>query len=389
MPPSTPSSKPHIVVKGHLLAPSSLVSSREQRRRNASALERRRVRRLRALHLPLRILMLLAVAATLMLASSLLIPLVLAVFIALGLNPIVTGLHQVYVPRALGSLLVLFALCSVIAVGVSALSTPATHWLRQAPTIGNEIGYKLKRITQPVADASHAAAKSLADIGGGADSSTQKTATSEFSLGSLLQTAPRALAATMTVVLLALFFLTYGDRMRSRLVTAYPGFSYRRIAVHLIRNIQIEVSRYLLTVTVINVCLGALTAAVLWALKMPNPLLWGGVATLLNYVPYMGAITTTLLLVVIGLLHFNSPLQALAPAACFVVLASMEGSVVTPMIMGHRLQLSPVAVLVWLLLWGWMWGLPGVLLATPMLVCLKLITERLPGWEWFAQVVGR
>jgi predicted PurR-regulated permease PerM len=96
-----------------------------------------------------------------------------------------------------------------------------------------------------------------------------------------------------------------------------------------------------------------------------------------------------LLLVVIGLLHFNSPLQALAPAACFVVLASMEGSVVTPMIMGHRLQLSPVAVLVWLLLWGWMWGLPGVLLATPMLVCLKLITERLPGWEWFAQVVGR
>jgi predicted PurR-regulated permease PerM len=72
-----------------------------------------------------------------------------------------------------------------------------------------------------------------------------------------------------------------------------------------------------------------------------------------------------------------------------VVLASMEGSVVTPMIMGHRLQLSPVAVLVWLLLWGWMWGLPGVLLATPMLVCLKLITERLPGWEWFAQVVGR
>lgn len=112
---------------------------------------------------------------------------------------------------------------------------------------------------------------SLADIGGGADSSTQKTATSEFSLGSLLHNAPRALAETMTVVLLALFFLTYGDRMRSRLVTAYPGFSYRRIAVHLIRHIQIEVSRYLLTVTVINVCLGALPPQCCGRRRRPIP----------------------------------------------------------------------------------------------------------------------
>lgn len=360
-------------------------------RRRKSSAERRRARRWRSLSLPLTVLMLLAVAGALIFASALLIPLLLAAFIALGLNPIVAGLARLHVPRMLGSVLLMLALGAGVAATVNALSTPATHWASEAPTVMRDIGHKLHRMTSRLTEVSHAASRSLAGMGVVASAPGVRPATAgpAFSFGSVLQAAPRALADTLTVVLLVFFFLTYGDQMRARVVTASPRFRYRRIAARLVRGIQVEISRYLLTVTVINCCLGGLTALVLWAWKMPDPLLWGGVATLLNFMPYIGAITSTLLLLVVGLITFDQPAHALLPAASFAVLAMLEGNVVTPMIMGNRLRLSPVAILVWLLVWAWMWGIPGALLAVPLLTCVKLIAEWTPGWEWFAKMVER
>ncbi|HEX5952896.1 MAG TPA: AI-2E family transporter [Rhodanobacteraceae bacterium] len=356
-------------------------------RRHVSVLGRRRVRRLRSLRVPLLILMLLAIATTLVVARSLFIPLVLAGFIALGLNPIVAALHRIYVPRAVGSLVVMIALAAALSGSVVALSAPAAAWLKDAPTAMRDVGYKVKRLTRPITRVSHAASQSLAGVVG-PPPATPPPATG-FSVDKLVQSAPSIVVAVLTVALLVFFFLSYGRNVAAHLVTAMPGFSYRRVALGLIRGIQEEFSRYLLTVTLINIALGLITAAILWALDMPDPLLWGGLVTLLNYMPYVGAVTNTLLLLAVGLLNFNDPLHALAPAACFAVLAALEGNVITPMIMGRRMRLSPLAILVWLLLWGWMWGIPGALLAVPMLTCLKLITEWLPGWQWFARMVER
>lgn len=358
-------------------------------RRQATALGRRRVRRLRSLRVPLLILMLLAVATTLVMARSLFIPLVLAGFIALGLNPIVAGLHRIYVPRPLGSLLVMVALAAALAGSVAGLSAPAAAWMKDAPTVMRDVGYKVKRLTRPLTRVSHAASQSLAGIGVGPPPASHAPAPGGFSVDKLVQSAPSIAVAVLTVALLVFFFLSYGRNVAAHLVTAMPGFNYRRIALRLIRGIQEEFSRYLLTVTLINIALGLITAAILWALKMPDPLLWGGLVTLLNYMPYVGAVTNTLLLLAVGLLNFSDPLHALAPAICFAVLAALEGNVITPMIMGRRMRLSPLAILVWLLIWGWMWGIPGALLAVPMLTCLKLITEWLPGWQWFARMVER
>ena len=359
------------------------------KKKHPTSSERRRDRRLRALRLPLTVLMLLAVAAALIFASPLLIPLLLAAFIALGLNPIVAGLARIHMPRMLGSVLLMIVLGVGVGATVNALSGPATQWIRQAPTLMRDVGYKLHRMTQPLTEVSHAASRSLAGMGVASAPTVQAAPAPTFSFGSLLQAAPRALADTLTVVLLVFFFLTYGDQMRARLVTASPRFRYRRIAARVVRGIQEELSRYLLTVTIINCCLGGLTALILWAWKMPDPLLWGGAATLLNFMPYIGGITTTLLLVVVGLLTFHDPAHALLPAASFAALAMLEGNVVTPMIMGHRMRLSPVAILVWLLIWAWMWGIPGALLAVPLLTCVKLIAEWTPGLEWFAKMVER
>ena len=368
--------------------PRQLQTIKPQRR--VTALGRRRVRRLRSLRVPLLILMLLAIAATMVFARSLLIPLVLAAFIALGLNPIVAGLNRLYLPRALGSLLVMIALGAVLAGSITALSAPATAWLREAPTAMRDVGYKLRKLTRPITRVSHAATQSLAGFGVvGAAPAVQPPAGGGFSFNGMLKSAPRIVVAVLTVALLVFFFLSYGRDVAAHLVTAMPGFSYRRIALRLIRGIQYEFSRYLLTVTAINCGLGLLTALILWAWHMPDPMLWGGLVALLNFMPYVGAVTNTLLLLVVGFLNFPDPLHALAPAACFAVLAALEGNVFTPMIMGRRMRLSPLAILVWLLIWGWMWGIPGALLAVPMLTCLKLITEWLPGWQWFARLVER
>ncbi|HET7563278.1 MAG TPA: AI-2E family transporter [Rhodanobacteraceae bacterium] len=387
MSPSTPPD-PQQDEGDHSPSPSRRLTS-AQREHRISALDRRRVRRLRSLRLPLRILMLLAIAATLVLAKSLLIPLVLAAFIALGLNPIVAALHRLFVPRPLGSLLVMIALAAALTGTVIGVSAPAAKWVREAPSIMHDASYKLRRMTRPLTKVSHAASESLASVSGQPAPRAKAPAPEAFSFDDVAAASPGIVVAVLTVGLLVFFFLSYGRDVAAHLVTAMPGFSYRRVSLRLIRGIQSEFSRYLLTVTLINCGLGALTALILWALGVPSPLLWGGLATLLNFMPYVGAVTTTLLLVMVGLLNFHTPLQALAPAACFALLAAVEGNVITPMIIGNRMRLSPLAILIWLLIWAWMWGITGALLAVPMLTCLKLITEGLPGWQWFARMVGR
>lgn len=349
--------------------------------------ERRRARRMRALRLPLRVLMFLAVATMLVVAQTLLIPLVLAAFVGMGLNPIVAGLRRIYVPRAIGALLVMAALIAALGEAAVLFTAPAADWIHQAPQAIHQLAPKIRHMMRPLNAASHAASQSLAGIGVGAPTTSSAPAAPSFGVSDLMLLAPRVIAEALTVLLLIFFFLTYGDHMRRRLATASPRFAYRRVALKLVRGIQSEISRYLLTVTLINAALGALTAVILWSWQMPDPVLWGCVVALLNYMPYLGGITSTLLLCVVGLLHFNSPAHALLPALCFAILAALEGNVITPVIMGRRLRLSPLAILIWLLIWGWMWGIPGALLAVPMLTCAKLITERVPGLEWFARMV--
>ncbi|MBS0432306.1 MAG: AI-2E family transporter [Proteobacteria bacterium] len=360
-----------------------------RRKRRAAALSRRRARRWRALRIPLLVLMFLAVAASLVAARTLLIPLVLAAFIGLGLNPVVRLLHRLHVPRAFGALLVMAAVLALLAGAAVLITGPAEEWIRQAPQVLHQLAPKVRQMTRPLNAASHAASQSLIGFGVGAPAPAAVGAPPAFGVGDLLLLAPRVLAEALTVLLLVFFFLTYGDHMRRRLAAASPRFAYRRIAINLVRGIQHEISRYLLTVTLINAALGVVTAGILWYWKMPDPVLWGCVAALLNFMPYLGAIASTVLLCAVGVLHFNALSHALLPAFCFAVVAAAEGNLITPLIMGRRMRLAPLAILVWLLAWGWMWGIPGALLAVPLLTCVKLIAERVPGWEWFARMVER
>jgi predicted PurR-regulated permease PerM len=345
---------------------------------------------LRGLRGVLSAMLLLALMYTVTLTKALLIPLVLAAFIGLALNPIVAAGARRGVPRWLIASVLMLALIGGIGTGIGLVAQPAMGWFQGAPATVKALMPRLKGLTEPF-EAANRATQSL--VNGPASLSRARAAaapaTAAFTTWDVLAKTPTVLAAVLTVVLLVFFFLIYGDSLLRRLVEIVPDFQAKRHAVEIVRNIQTEVSRYILTTTLINFSLGTLTAGMLWLLHMPDPLLWGTVAMLANFIPYVGAITTTTVLLLVGLVHFPEVGSALLPALCFIGFTAVEGNLITPMVLGKRMRISPIAILIWLLIWGWLWGIPGALLAVPMLTCVKLITERIPGWSWFALMVQR
>jgi predicted PurR-regulated permease PerM len=345
-------------------------------------------RHLRAIRMMLNALLILALMYTVTLVRALVIPLVLAAFLGLALNPIVVAGTRHRVPRWLGASVLMISLIAAIGAGISMLAQPAVTWLHSAPTAIRSFIPKLEHITRPL-EAAGRATQTLVNGHPAQASSGQNPGDVAISVWDVLANAPKVLAAILTVVLLVYFFLVYGDLILRRLVEIAPNFGYKRHAVTIVRGIQTEVSRYILTTVVINATLGLTTAGMLFLLHMPDPLLWGSVAMLANFIPYVGAIVTTTTLLLVGLIHFEDVAHALLPALCFAVVTAFEGNLITPMILGRRMRISPIAILIWLLVWGWLWGVPGALLAVPMLTSAKLIAERVRGWEWFARMVQR
>ena len=347
---------------------------------------RRVSRHLRAIRMLLNGALLLALVYTITIGKSVLIPLVLAAFIGLALNPIVAAGARFHLPRWLTACVVMIALGSVLTGGVVLLSEPAMNWFHQAPAAIRAFAPKIKPMTQQLEAASRAT-QSL--VGPAPRAGTTASADIAVSTWDILSTAPKVLASVLTVALLVFFFLIYGDELLRRAVEVSPTFKQKRHTVTLVRSIQVEVSSYLLLTAAINTTLGAITAGMLWLYGVPDPLLWGTVAAMANFIPYVGAITTTTLLSLVGLLHFPTIGSALLPALTFAGITAIEGNLITPLLQGRRMRLSPVAILLWLLIWGWLWGIPGALLAVPMLTTTKLVTAKLRGWEWFAHIVGR
>jgi predicted PurR-regulated permease PerM len=361
--------------------------ARHARRKPGGSHNVRRIsRHLRAIRIGLTGLIMLALLYTVAITKSLLVPLVLAGFIGLALNPIVAAAARWRIPRWLAAVVVMALLGTGMVTAVGTLSTPALNWFHEAPAAMRAFAPKIKPMTQQIEAASRAT-QTL--VGGAVTRAAQQPNTFAFTAWDIVATAPKIIASVLTVALLVFFFLVYGDEILRRAVEISPTFAYKRHTVSIVRSIQVEVSSYLLLTAAINVTLGLVTSAMLYLYGVPDPLLWGCFATVANFIPYVGAISTTTVLAVVGALHFQELGPALLPAATFAGITAVEGNMITPMLQGRRSRLSPVAILLWLLIWGWIWGIPGAILAVPMLTCVKLITAKLRGWEWFAHIISR
>jgi len=199
---------------------------------------------------------------------------------------------------------------------------------------------------------------------------------------------PRVLAAVMAELLLVYFFLSSGNGFLRRMVEIVPGMTEKKVVVSIARDVQAEMSRYLVMVSIINIAVGAVTAASMALLSVPDPILWGVVAGVLNFVPYVGPTMTSIGLTVVGFTTFNTLGHALAVPGAFVAIAFVEGQLIIPTIIGRRLALDPTAVFVWLLVWGWLWGIPGVLLAGPMIACFRIVCQHVDALKSIGALIG-
>jgi len=323
------------------------------------------------------------------LAEAVIVPVLVAILFGLMLAPLVRVLERVRVPRVIGSLLALVMTIAIIGATMTALAGPARSWMHRMPAALAHIENVMRDVRRPLQAATEATREigKLAEVDGANPVRVVDSAQSPFAQA--LSAAPAAIAGIIITVLLTFLFLLHGDDLLRKFVSLAPHLRAKRGVVEATRQAQSELSVYMITITLINAGLGLATAGVLALLHVSDPLLWGGVAAILNYAPFLGPLLTAIALIVVGFGEFQTPTMALAPMTAFLSLHLVEGQLLTPHLVGRRLALDPVVVFLAMLLLGWMWGVAGLLLAVPILTCAKIIAERIENGDVVATLLSR
>ena len=336
------------------------------------------------------VLAVLAVAFTLWAAQDLILPVLLAMFLALVGNPIIRLLRRARLPRFLGALLVLAMGIAGSVLLAQQLVQPAGEWIRELPREIGQLAPKLRSLAKPVQDANKAA-ENIARAAGGENTSkpVQVVKTEVNDPYKALTATPRMVASVLAVVLLTFFFMVYGQDLQRNAIALLPGRQQKKLTVEILQAIESEISRYVLTISIINVLLGLAYAACLYfflALPLDEALLWGTMAAILNFAPYVGPLIGMVAMLAMGFLTYQ-PWQSLAPAAIYLGLHTLEGQLVTPIVLGKRMALSPLLLILALMVFGWLWGILGLLLAVPLLVCVKIVLAKVDGLEGWARLL--
>jgi len=326
------------------------------------------------------------------LARDLLVPVMLAMLLALLANPMVTRLNRLWIPRWLGALVAVLGGLALAVTLASLLVGPASDWIKQAPTELRQLAPKLKSLTKQVEQANKAAASIVSAAGAATPASTAAAEADKPrapNLWTLISSAPAMLASVLAVVLLAYFFLVYGEGLQRHAIARLQHAEQKVLTIDILRTIESDLSRYVLTIGSINLLLGLLlTGGLFWlGLDLSDALLWGTLAAVLNFVPYVGPLTGVILLALVGVVAFDKPAQMLVPPLLYLGLHVLESQFITPIVLGRRMAISPLVMLLWLMLWGFLWGIAGLLLAVPMLASLKIVAERLDGWQGWAKII--
>lgn len=336
-------------------------------------------------------LFLIAVIAALSYAEAFVLPVLLAFLFALTLSPIVRFLARRRVPEFVTAIGLVVAVVAALATGFYYLSGPLGTLLADLPRMGIEIERKLSDFQAPVAQIQEATKQ----IEGLTTAETrdplgpQEVVIREPGLLSVAAAnAPEAAARTLFALVLLLFLLSSGDLFYVKAVRALPTLADKKTAVRIARDIERELSHYLSTIVLINASLGICVGLSLWAVGMPNPALWGALAAVLNFIPYVGALIGVGLIATIALGTFPTLAHAALAPAIYLSLTVVEGQLITPTVAGRRLAMNPVAVFLAIAFWGWLWGVIGMLVAVPLTVAIKVFCSHISPLATFADFLS-
>jgi predicted PurR-regulated permease PerM len=317
----------------------------------------------------------LGVLYTLYLARDLLLPIFLALLLSLLLRPVVKGLRRLRIPEAVSAAFLVILLLVGLAGAAFSLSEPATVWIKRAPVIMHQLEFKLGDLRESV-ESARRASHQIEQMAAAADDETQAVVVRGPSLAEQALTQTQVVLAQLFVVLVLLFFfLARGRNMLEQLMGAMTNLEDRIHYATIAGTVQKNIAAYLATVTLINTALGLVTSGLMMAFGMPNPSLWGVIAGFLNFIPYLGAAVSLTIITLVSALTFDSLLQIALPPMAFLAVTTIEGNFLTPMIVGRRLTLNPIAVFLTILFWGWLWGIPGALMAVPILAVFKILCD--------------
>ncbi|HUD85424.1 MAG TPA: AI-2E family transporter [Xanthobacteraceae bacterium] len=318
----------------------------------------------------------LALLTTAYVASEVVLPLIFAVVLKLLLQPALRILQSMHVPRLFAALLLILALFGTIVGLGTAISGPAGTWAAKLPEGIPRLQQRLSFMRAPI-NTLQVFLQRVEDFGGTAQFPNAAAPAQGPTLLATLFTGTRNFASGFFTTVLFLFFLLLtGDVFLHRLVEILPRFSSKRQVVEISQQIERDISAYLVTITIMNAAVGVLMALAMWLTGVGDPILWGTVAFLLNYVPILGTALGVVVFLFAGLLTNDTLWQALLPAGLYIVLHLIEGETVTPLLLARRFTLNPVLVIISLVFWFWMWGIPGAILSVPMLAITKIICDR-------------
>jgi predicted PurR-regulated permease PerM len=336
-------------------------------------------------------LLILAVLACAYVARTLLFPIILAVVLALLLRPAVIALQHLKIGESIGAALVLALVVAAFGALATHLYEPAVRWAEMGPAEIRRLERKLRDVSRPVQAVRGATDKvaELANATAPAASKKPAVVVERPSFTEVFVTAQWAVGSALVTLMLLYFLLASGDLFLRKLIRVLPGLRDRILAVEISRSVQAEIGRYFAATTLLNIGLGVATTLAMMALGVPSPALIGTAAGLLNFLPYVGAATTLLGIFVVSALSLDGATQIVLPALAFLALTTIEGQLVQPIVLGRRLALNPVAVFIWVLLWAWLWGVPGLLVAVPMLVALRICAEKIPSLNPLAELLSR
>jgi len=333
-------------------------------------------------------LFLLAAFYTLAVGRTFFLPIVLAVLLSFLLRPLVRGLKRLFIPHALGAGIILLALLGGVGFGAYELAAPAAQWFETAPQNLRKIERRLRDLKKPVQTVSQATEQMarMAQVG---KNPVQTIAVQPASWGERLWSQTVDIATGAVVVLILLYFLlASGDRFLDKLARVVRGVEGERRGGKIARLIEREISSYLATITGINLVKGAVVWGITAWVGLPNPLLWGALAAALNYIPYLGPLSTMVILAGVGLLTFDDLGKAFLAPGLFFAFDLLEAYLITPLIMGKRFSLNTIMLFLGLTFWGWLWGIAGALLAVPILVVTRILCGHSRRLAWFGELLG-
>jgi predicted PurR-regulated permease PerM len=308
--------------------------------------------------------------------ASVVVPVLLAWVVAMVLLPVVDGLERRGLSRALTSTALVILLIASMMVIVGVLTVPLTYWVGRTSELGALLKERLQTLGNPLAFFEEIS-NALSQVTGEDQSASAVNVSSSNIVTAILSVLTPIVSQTLIFVVALVFHLIYQRDIQSGMLLLFQNDSPRQIAKDILKDIQVNTSIYFGTLTVVNICLGIAATMLTWLVGLPHPFLWGMLAAVLNFVPYLGAAIVIATLFVVGLIAFSALSHAVIAPLAYLGITALEGQVITPTLIGHRLTINPFLVFLSIACWTWMWGPVGAFLGVPILLCAMVALRRL------------